>query len=169
MGRMAARAKIEDLITQLAALRQAGRIRDVDASDELDARERAVLTAHRWHATACATLGRDVHNPAHAAQAAGLGRAGGAEVILRGAVARHHGLHSVSVEQFEALDGTQLRALQRAGRRTHGLAAHFGGPVNVRLPELLGTTTPDAMMDDSTDDWCGLRAVTLLRLQRAWR
>ena len=90
-SRVAARSKIEEQASLIAALRQLLACSAVADADGLSSRERALLEAHRWHLTACHRLGRDVHCPASAVQAAGLGKTGATAAVQRGAVARHHG------------------------------------------------------------------------------
>jgi len=97
--REAVRAKLQAADGQARAL-AAENDRLLDLRNQLmqgqhRGREAATLAALRLHAAACRTLGRDAHNPSEALCAAGWSSAATREVILRGAVARHHGLASV--------------------------------------------------------------------------
>ena len=101
---------------------------------QCDGREVAVLAAHRLHVVACHAAGADIHFGAEALSAAGWLSADTREVMVRGAVARHSGLNSISSEDFQAMTPTTLRRLQRGG--TAGHATSQPGPDSIR-PEWL--------------------------------
>ena len=105
-------------------------------------REAAVLAALRLHIAACRAAGRDAHNASDALHAAAWMAPATREIVLRGAVARHHGLASVGDSTFSELQPLDLRRLQRGAR---------GGP-DERQGRDLGADGPQG-------DFRGLRRV----------
>ena len=75
------------------------------ATHVLDAREQAVLAAHRLHAAACRATGLDEHWAGRALASAGWRDPDSRRTLLRGAVARHHGLATVTANSFGQMDG----------------------------------------------------------------
>ena len=77
----------------------------------LDPREQAVVAALRLHVAACMEVGRDEHWAGKALAAAQWCDQVCKDVLARGAVARHHGLATVSAEAFSRLDRVAVRQL----------------------------------------------------------
>ena len=113
---VALRKQLEEADTQLKVAREPddhGMVALVVPS-HLAARAKAAVDALVVHHDSCKQVQADIHNPSAAlAMVTSDDKPGAREAILRGSVARHHGLFSVDDVQFSSLGAKELRALQK--------------------------------------------------------
>jgi len=124
--------RVEELQSQVVTLtreRDASLRLRVDAQ-RLGARE----AAHRLHMAACAELQSDINWAPEAVVAAGWRNDRDVkDAILRGSVARHHGLYTVSDGELDALNASQLRQLQKEGPRVRDATSSLVTTCNGRV------------------------------------